>query len=208
LPGRFVVTWLHVIEYNSLARETSTYQMILYADGRIQFGYADVADASAAIVGLFVNDTAVNTIVDFSATTNLSTRAGETIYETFPRGSFDLIGSFLVFTPNDARGYDVGFLPDTTPPTCTIGRPADGATLTAGSTVQVTADADNNRVPVRRVDFIVNGVTLATDDAAPFNFLFTVPAGVSSLALSAVATNTAGKTGTAPTANVSVVADP
>src|SRR5207247_1486832 len=194
--GRFGVTWLHVIEYNSLARETSTYQMILYADGRIQFGYADVADASSAIVGLFVNDTAVNTIVDFSATTNLSTRAGETIYETFPRGSFDLIGSFLVFTPNDARGYDVGFLPDTTPPTCTIGSPADGVTLFEGEPIQVSVNATDNgsidHMTVQSTDGSLNADVRSASFLAPF----VIPTGVGSIAVNVTAydrSNNAGR---------------
>ena len=60
----------------------------------------------------------------------------------------------------------------------TIASVVAGAVLTAGATVPITIDASANRVPVTHVDFAVNGVVLSGDDTDPFEFLFTVPAGV------------------------------
>ena len=54
----------------------------------------------------------------------------------------------------------------------------------------------------------MNGVALSSDAEAPFEFLFTVPAGVNTLALSAVATDTVGKTGTSQPVSVAVTPDP
>src|SRR5262249_40350031 len=93
------------------------------------------------------------------------------------------------------------------PPSVSITSVAAGSTLTAGATVPVTINADN-RVPVTKVDFSVNGITFSTDVEAPFQFLFTVPAGVDALTLSAVATDSVGKVGTSTPVNVAVTPDP
>src|SRR4029077_8716615 len=89
----------------------------------------------------------------------------------------------------------------------TITSVAAGAALVAGATVPIAIDA-TNRVPVTKVDFSVNGVALSSDPEAPFEFLFTVPAGVNALALSVVATDTVGKTRTWQPVNVAVTPDP
>src|SRR5262249_34994981 len=57
--------------------------------------------------------------------------------------------------------------PDTQAPAVRIAAPAAGATLTAVTTVQVTA-TDNVRVA--RVEFFVDNVRQATDTAAPYTF--------------------------------------
>jgi hypothetical protein len=90
------------------------------------------------------------------------------------------------------------------PPTVAIVSPT---VVTAGASIPISIDA-NNRVPVASVELRVNGVALATDTTAPFEFLFTVPSGVSALAIGAVATDTVGKTGTAANVDASVIADP
>ncbi len=92
------------------------------------------------------------------------------------------------------------------PPTITVTSPTADTVLTAGSTIPITIDA-TNRVPVARVDLKVNGVTLSTDTTAPYELMFTVPAGMSSVALSASAVNTVGNAGASETVNVAVVAD-
>jgi subtilisin family serine protease len=57
--------------------------------------------------------------------------------------------------------------PDTTPPTVAITAPASGATVTGQSTI--TASASDN-VGVTRVDFMINGSTVATMNAAPYQY--------------------------------------
>lgn len=128
LPGRLVVTWLRQLEYSQVPGP-STIQVILFSDGRIQFGYQGVASLDA-IVGLSPGGlTAASPLartIDFSNTPFLSLNAGESLSEQFelptPRGGtdppgsgqnstrnnpFDLDGGFIVFTPKAGGGYDV-----------------------------------------------------------------------------------------------------
>ena len=300
LPGRVVVTWWR--QYTRYTgQDLNTIQLILFADGRIQYGYRGVAAGVFTQVGLFVAGALTSTTVDFSATADLSATAQESVYESFNPYSnrFDLDGGFVIFTPAPGGGYAINPVPDIVSPVCSVTSPVDGSTLfegealvveagatdnfgvghvtlrssvggldvnlatapfrapfvvpvgatqvtfsaaaydlwgntavctstatvvpgppptltitspaagtvlTAGSTIPITVDA-RNRVPVSRVDLLVNGVALSTDAVEPYRFLFTVPAGVTSLSLSAVATDTVGKTGTSAALTVPVAAD-
>ncbi|MCY1018218.1 PHB depolymerase family esterase [Pyxidicoccus sp. MSG2] len=56
---------------------------------------------------------------------------------------------------------------DTTPPTVNVTAPANGATVSG--TVTVTASA-SDAVGVARVEFLVDGSTVSTDTAAPYEF--------------------------------------
>jgi hypothetical protein len=301
LPGRVVVTWWRQYTFNT-GLDLNTIQLILFADGRIQYGYRGVASGVFTQVGLFVAGASSNVQVDFSATADLSATAQESVYESFNpyNNRFDLDGGFVIFTPAAGGGYAIHPVPDVVSPVCSITNPLDGSTLfegealvvdtsatdnggighvtvrssvngldvnlaappfrapfvvpvgatrvtfvataydlwgntavctstatvvsgppptltitspaagtvlTAGSTIPLTVDAPN-RVPVSRVDLLVNGVALSTDAVEPYGFLFTVPAGVTSLSLSAVATDTVGKTGTSVALTVPVAADP
>ena len=111
LPGRFVVTWLMQAEY--CCGGVNTIQLILFADGRIQYGYNGVT-APDAIVGFSPGGAAGGTprSVDFSADPAIVTAAGEAVYEQFVDGAnaFNLDGGFLVSTPNAAGGYDIRFV--------------------------------------------------------------------------------------------------
>ena len=303
LPGRVVVTWwrLHTFE---TGEDLNTIQLILFADGRIQYGYNGVSTGAQVQVGLSPAAAVTYTQVDFSSTANLNAAANEGVYEQFdPRSNrFDLDGGFVIFTPvPDGGGYAIHPVPDVVPPVCsvtspfngstlfegevlnvdvsatdnagvthvtlrsnvgdldvdmttapfsaafvvpvgatgvtfsataydswgntgvctssatvipgppptvTITSPAAGTVLTAGSTIPITVVDATNRVPVSRVDLLVDGHPLSTDSAAPYAFMFTVPAGVTTLSLSASATDTVGKTGTSPAVDVTVVADP
>ncbi len=92
------------------------------------------------------------------------------------------------------------------PPTVSVVSPAPGAVLTEGSTVEIVVDADN-RVPVTRVELLVNGRLLSTDTKAPYTFLLTVPAGMSSLSVSTNAVDSVAKAGTSEDVVVVVVPD-
>jgi hypothetical protein len=92
------------------------------------------------------------------------------------------------------------------PPSVLITSHAAGATVSEGATTTIAVDAAN-RVPVTSVDLTVNGAAIATDTAAPFEFLFAVPAGVTPLSVNVVATNSVGKT-TAASVSLNVVSDP
>ncbi len=128
LPGRLVVTWLRQLEFAQVPGP-NTIQVILFSDGRIQYGYQGVASLDA-IVGVSPGGLTVSNplarVIDFSNTPFVSTNPGEALYEQFevpaPRGStdppgsgqnsnrnnrFDLDGGFIVFTPRPGGGYDV-----------------------------------------------------------------------------------------------------
>jgi hypothetical protein len=139
IPGRLVVTWLRELEFFQVPGP-NTIQVILFSDGRIQFGYQAVGSLDA-VVGLSPGGLTVSSplarAVDFSSTPTFTTNAGEAIYEQFevpsPRGStdppgggqnsnrnnpFDLSNGFVIFTPNAGGGYDVRtILPPPPPPT-------------------------------------------------------------------------------------------
>jgi len=92
--------------------------------------------------------------------------------------------------------------PDVVPPSTAISSPADGAALATG-TVPVSATASDN-VGVTAVDLQVDGSTVATDTAAPYNFSWTATAG--SHTLRTVAHDAAGNTGNSSDVHVTVTA--
>lgn len=117
LPGRFVVTWNNLPEYQNVG--SNTIQATLFADGRIQFAYMGVT-SDDAIVGLSPS-TGDFIEVDYSADTPLSTVGPVAIFEEFdgpigpdgtgedPPGTtpFDLDDRIVRFVPNADGGYDV-----------------------------------------------------------------------------------------------------
>jgi len=137
IPGRLVLTWLRELEFFQVPGP-NTIQVILFSDGRIQFGYQSVGSLDAVVGlspgGLTAGDPRARS-VDFSNTPFLSTTAGEAIYEQFevptPRGDtdppgsgqsatrnnpFDLANGFILFTPNSSGGYDVRTITPPPPP--------------------------------------------------------------------------------------------
>lgn len=59
--------------------------------------------------------------------------------------------------------------PDVTPPTVSVTAPAGGSTVSAGSTVTVTASAADN-VAVTKVEFYVDNSLKATDTSSPYSY--------------------------------------
>src|SRR5262249_3597576 len=93
------------------------------------------------------------------------------------------------------------------PPTVTISSPADGTQVIEGTllTVQATATDD---VAVVGVEFRVNNQPQFVDTSQPYEMPLTVPTGVSSLAISARATDLGNNVGTSPTVSLIVIPDP
>ncbi|MGH8244948.1 MAG: Ig-like domain-containing protein, partial [Gammaproteobacteria bacterium] len=91
-------------------------------------------------------------------------------------------------------------------PTVSITSPTQGDTVVAGSTITITASATDD-VQVAAVDFLVDGQVVARDTTAPFAINFTVPSGVSSLTLGAIAIDVGANQGLAPNVTVNVIAD-
>jgi hypothetical protein len=98
-------------------------------------------------------------------------------------------------------------VPDATSPVVSLTNPLQGAELIAGQTIMITANA-NDDGRVTRVDFLVDGMVVGTDETAPYALPFTVPAGVMALTFGATAVDTNNNVGTAPAAAVSVMPDP
>lgn len=107
LPGRFVVTYKQMAHYNYGG--SNTLQMILFADGRIQFGYRGItALTSGTLTGITPGPNAPPQQVDYSATPNFNSTSGAAVYEYFTgTNRFDLDYGFVVFTPRADGGYNV-----------------------------------------------------------------------------------------------------
>jgi parallel beta-helix repeat protein len=91
-------------------------------------------------------------------------------------------------------------------PTVVITSPQQGATVIEGETIALSADASDD-TQVNSVLFTANGINLFLDTTDPYSVLYTVPLGISSLNVTAKATDNLGKTGTA-TRTVNVIRDP
>jgi len=93
------------------------------------------------------------------------------------------------------------------PPQITITSPVDGATVTEGATIPITAQVTGGAT-VASVSFSVNGRIQFTTVSAPFIFNFTVPTGVSVFTLGASVRDIAGSTATAPNIVILAIPDP
>lgn len=125
IPGRAVFTWHNVKEYAESSNELNQPQIILFEDGRIQFGY-DGMTAPDAIVGITPGSAAPQVAVDFSEQTDWNWDVPTTVYQQFTN-AFDLDRQFLVWTPNAGGGYalrriatDGGTTPGVIKPVITI----------------------------------------------------------------------------------------
>ena len=88
-------------------------------------------------------------------------------------------------------------------PTVSLTNPAEGATLVESQSVELTATASDN-TGIKQVQFSVNGTPVGVDTVSPFSQSYTVPAGITTLTITATATDDLGKTATdAHTVNVS-----
>jgi hypothetical protein len=107
LPGRVVVTYNNVQHYSFGG--SYTIQMILFSDGRIQFGYRGIARTdTGVIVGLTPGPSSPAQSVNFSEERSVEIPAGTAVYEYFLASNpFDLDGSFILFTPRPNGGYSV-----------------------------------------------------------------------------------------------------
>jgi subtilisin family serine protease len=92
--------------------------------------------------------------------------------------------------------------PDTTAPVASITSPTNGASVSAGISVAVSA-SDN--VGVSRVDLYVDGVFYGSDTTAPYSFYWdTTQIGNGTHTLAAVALDAAGNSGASASVSVSV----
>lgn len=156
LQGRVAFTWQRVPHYNngdvgageSTINEKGTFQIILFADGRIQFGYDGVIPRGG-LVGISPGGNASAQKFDFTKAVSFSTDEETAPYEQFFGATdqpFDLDNFFITHTPKVAGGYDIQVLSPL--PTTFQGRvldpqgnPVNGATVVAGKrSTQTSAD--------------------------------------------------------------------
>ena len=93
------------------------------------------------------------------------------------------------------------------PPTAVITSPVNGNLVYEGAPLTVAVDAADD-VSVAAVQFSVAGQVVFSTTTAPYQYTFTVPSGVSSLVLGAVARDLGDNEGTAQSVTVSVAPDP
>jgi hypothetical protein len=107
LPGRFVVTYNTVQHYNYGG--SNTIQVILFADGRIQFGYQGItALTTGTITGITPGPNSPFQAVNYSDQRNVDVPAGTSIYEYFTNTNpFDIDNGFALFTPRTGGGYNM-----------------------------------------------------------------------------------------------------
>ena len=123
--------------------------------------------------------------------------------------------SFIVRTENGSTGNTRLFIGQYLalednggiPPVVAITAPAPGAQIIEGNTIRIQVSAEDD-VGVAAVTFLVNGQAAFTDIAPPFQFDFTVPAGVPTVSFGAQATDFGGNIANAAPVTATVVPSP
>jgi len=92
-----------------------------------------------------------------------------------------------------------------TPPTVNITTPVGGATVTAGTTVSVAANAADNDGTIARVEFYQGTTKIGEATSTPYAVAWTVPAAPGPVSLTAVAVDNGGAQTTSAVVSVSVV---
>jgi hypothetical protein len=85
--------------------------------------------------------------------------------------------------------------------------PTPGDTVKEGDFLTITVEA-TDEVAVASVDFLAGGEVVSTDFAAPYQFNFTVPVGVTGLTLGATAVDFGNNVGVAGDVVINVIPDP
>jgi hypothetical protein len=96
---------------------------------------------------------------------------------------------------------------DVTPPAVQITAPTTGGSVIRGQSLSIAATATDDGF-VASVEFFVNGVSVGVDTASPYGVTYNVPAsGVSSLTITAKATDGSGNNAPSAPVTVSVLGD-
>ena len=177
LPNRVVFTW-HNVEHitnrsNDEVSEEANFQVIIFNDGRIQFGYRGV-ETLGGLVGISPGGTPERVAIKHAATTlGLFTGSTQAPYEHFlgiGESPFDLENAFITYTPNFGL-YEVKChqAPQTTVKGRVLdpnGTPVSGARVTALSRTVVT-DPDGTfnlqKVPAAEGLLTVKALWIAPD---------------------------------------------
>ena len=93
------------------------------------------------------------------------------------------------------------------PPTVQITSPTAGTQVIQGSTVTVTASAEDD-IGVASVSLLVNGQVVSTTSAVPYTFTFTAPSSGSTFTIGATASDFGNNVGQAPNVTLNLIPDP
>jgi hypothetical protein len=93
------------------------------------------------------------------------------------------------------------------PPTVSVIEPAAGSTVYSGQTVKLRASAVDD-IAVTSVTFRVDGIPVGTDRSAPYEVSYVVPAGLSTISLSATALDPGNNEGASSSIDLQVASDP
>ena len=93
------------------------------------------------------------------------------------------------------------------PPTVTITTPAPGATFVDGETIPIAVTATDD-VAVSTVTFLVDGVSVFTDTAPPYEHSIVAPLGFPTLLLGASASDVGNNAGFAANVPITIIPDP
>lgn len=119
-----------------------------------------------------------------------------------PDGDKTVIVGFSATNPGNANSKPAV----NTPPTVTLGQPANGAVIRQSATFNLEATATDTGGSVAKVEFLLNGSVVATQTAAPFvHPVDSTALAVGEHQFTARATDNLGLTTTAPAAAFSVI---
>jgi|GEM_PF-1174599 len=93
------------------------------------------------------------------------------------------------------------------PPSVQLTSPVNVPTIIEGSTLHLAATATDD-VMVAAVDFLADGVVVATRTAAPYEFDYRIATGITSIRIQARARDLANNQGVTPEVTISVIPDP
>lgn len=178
LPGRFVVTWFRTFT-NDIEHPSNTVQLILFADGRVQYGYRELARGSYGVELIPPNTYSLPLGADFSAGIPATIGPGQSVGESFSDTKLlDLANGFVVFTPRADGGYDLRSVSDAAPPICTVTSPVNGSTVFEGELIEVRASVTPRGAAVGNLHVQSSDGSLMRDwYEPPYTTTFVVPSG-------------------------------
>lgn len=155
-------------------------------------------------IGLFKNDVLIDAIGVFGSTATYGANV------TMVRNA-DITDPNVNYTTSEWTNYasddfthlgshTMNVTPPNQAPSVSISAPSNGATVTTGSLVTITATASDTDGTVTSVEFFVNGASIGVDNTSPFEVSHTATTG--SMNISATATDDDSATTTSATISI------
>jgi len=155
------------------------------------------SDGSVVQVEFFVNGVSIGVDNSTPYSVNWTATAGNQNLTAVATDDSSAVTTSSVVVINVTGGAGANL-----PPTVVITAPSNGANFQPGDTVTITANASDSDGNVIQVEFFVNGVSIGTDNNAPYVATWTAQPG--QFILTAVATDDSSATATSKTVTVNV----